>query len=161
CQGKRDAKLGPIKLDVQKGDLLSVLIGPRDGNHACDLTDVEFVVRGEGEGGREWSLTRDVSSDVLAGNPHADRFGNKGVWHFYTEPVKDNGAGMIPGGSLLARWLTEQQPQEKQKLAGQMQKLLTAGPPADARHPDAQLYRHLASLGGPLLAKVQPRSKAG
>src|SRR5205823_2220040 len=61
CQGKRDATLGPIKLDVQKGDLLSVLIGPRDGNHACDLTDVEFVVRSEGEGGREWSLTRDVS----------------------------------------------------------------------------------------------------
>src|SRR5207302_700312 len=49
----------------------------------------------------------------------------------------------------------------KRKLAEQMQKLLTAGPPADARHPDAQLYRHLASLGGPLLAKVQPRSKAG
>jgi hypothetical protein len=161
CQGKRDATLGPIKLDVQKGDLLSVLIGPRDGNHACDLTDIEFVVKSEGEGGREWSLTRDVSSDVLAGNPHADRFGNKGVWHFYTEPVKDSGAGMIPGGSLLARWLTEQQPHEKQKLAGQMQKLLTAGPPADARHPDAQLYRHLVSLGGPLLAKVQPRSKAG
>ena len=160
CQGKRDATLGPIKLDVQKGDLVSILIGPRDGNHACDLTDVELVLRGEGNAGRVWSLTRDVSDNVLASNPHADRFGNKDVWHFYTEPVKENGSGMIPTGSSLARWLVAQTSQERQKLAAAVQKLLTAGPPADARHPDALLYRHLASLGGPLLGKVQPQ-KAG
>jgi hypothetical protein len=158
CQGKRDATLGPIKLDVQKGDLISVLIGPRDGNHACDLTDVEMVLHRDGAGGQEWSLTRDVSGDVLAGNPHADRFGNKDVWHFYSEPVKETGSGMIPTGSSLARWLTAQQPAEKQMYAVAVQKLLTEGPPANPRHPDAVLYHHLASLGGPLLAKVQPKN---
>jgi hypothetical protein len=156
CQGSRSATLGPVKLDVQEGDLVSILIGPRDGNHACDLTDVELVLRTGDKDSREWSLTRDVTPNVLAGNPHADRFGNKDVWHFYTEPVKGSGSGMIPSGSSLALWLTAQEPAEKQKHAAAVQKLLTAGPPAGPRHPDAQLYRHLASLGGPLLAKVKP-----
>src|SRR5438046_6959192 len=38
--------------------------------------------------GRAWDLAKDVSADVTAGNPHADRFGNPGIWHFYTEPDK-------------------------------------------------------------------------
>jgi hypothetical protein len=158
-QGAKPAVIGPIdKLDIQKGDLVSILIGPRDGNHACDLTDLEFVLKA---GDKEWSLTRDVAGDVLAGNPHADRFGNKDVWHFYTEPVKGSDSGqVIPGGSLLARWLAARQGEEKQKLAQSIQTLLTKGPPADARHPDAQLYRHLVSLGGPLFSKGAPKRKA-
>ncbi len=159
AQGSKSAAVGPFAgLDVQKGDLISLLIGPRDGNHVCDLTDLELVLRGDGPGGREWSLTRDVSGDVLAGNPHADGFGNRDVWHFYTEPDGGSGANQaVPAGSVLARWLTAQRPEEKQKLAGDVQKLLTGGPPADADHPDAQLYRRLASLRGPLLAKARPK----
>jgi hypothetical protein len=136
-------------------------MGPKDGNHACDLTDLELVLQAPGEGGRQWSLTRDVSDDVLAGNPHADRFGNKDVWHFYSEPVKGNdSAQVIPAGSLLARWLTAHDPREKEKLGQAVQKLLMEGPPADPNHPDALLYRHLVSLGSPLFAKVQPRKIA-
>ena len=78
--------VGPVKdVSVQPGDLVSILIGPRDGNHACDLTAVDLTLTG---GGREWNLARDVSPDILAGNPHADAQGNPGVWHFYTEPDK-------------------------------------------------------------------------
>src|SRR5438270_520690 len=85
---RRSGTVGPVdKLDIQEGELVTLLIGPRDGNHACDLTDLELVIRTGGEAEREWSLTRDVADDVLAGNPHADRFGNKDVWHFYSEPV--------------------------------------------------------------------------
>ena len=105
--GSQEVKVGPVEdLAVHAGDLVSLLIGPRDGNHACDLTDVELVIASVDEPRREWSLTRDVSGDVLAGNPHADRFGNEGVWHFYTEPVSAGGetGPVIPPGSLLARW---------------------------------------------------------
>ena len=41
------------EIAVQPGDLVSLLIGPRDGNHACDLTAVDITMAG---GGREWNL---------------------------------------------------------------------------------------------------------
>jgi hypothetical protein len=161
AQGKRDATLGIDRLAVQKGDLISILIGPKDGNHACDLTDLELVLESTAPGGRQWSLTRDVSGDVLASNPHADRFGNKDVWHFYSEPVKGNdSAQTIPGGSVLARWLAAHDSEEKERLARAVQDLLTKGPPADRNHPDAQLRRHLVALGSPLFARVQPKKSA-
>ncbi|MBI5760920.1 MAG: DUF1592 domain-containing protein [Planctomycetales bacterium] len=156
-QGNTAVKIAPIEaLAVQPGDLVSLLIGPRDGNHSCDLTDLELVLKSSGENSREWSLTGDVSNDVLAGNPHADRFGNDGVWHFYTEPVKGNEAGpVIPAGSLLAQWQAASKTEEKQELATAIQKLLTNGPAAgaDEKQPDVVLYRQLSSLGGPLLAR--------
>jgi mono/diheme cytochrome c family protein len=147
-------KFGPIEsLAVQPGDLISLVIGPKDGNHACDLTDVELVISAHGED-RVWSLTADVSPDVLAGNPHADRVGNDNVWHFYTEPLQQNGAA-IPAGSLLARWQTAATPEERKQLADALQQLLAGAPPADANSPDAALYRQLSSLGGPLFANVK------
>ncbi len=100
-QGSKEVSVGPIEnLAVQTGDLVSLVIGPRDGNHSCDLTAIDLKLTSDG--GKAWSLSDEVSSDVLAGNPHADRSGNDGVWHFYTEP--DQGGGeigpVIPTGSL-------------------------------------------------------------
>ena len=102
-----------------------------------------------------------MSGNILAGNPHADRFGNAGVWHFYTEPVKGGEAGaVIPTGSLLARW------QAAEKPCGET--TTRDGPPAVAHErpagrfrrrkaPTAALYRQLASLGGPLFVRAWPR----
>src|SRR5207248_11108412 len=129
----------------------SLLVDPRDGNHSCDLTDLEFILTSAGEVSQSWSLTRDVSDNVLAGNPHADKAGLEGVWHFYTEPVSGAASGaVIPAGSLLARWQAGA-PHERQQLAEAVQKLLTSSPPA-ADSPDAALYRQLTSLAGPLFA---------
>src|SRR5262249_52757756 len=135
-----------------------LLIGPRDRNHACDLTDIELVLKETGNKMREWTLTRDVADSVLAGNPHDDRFGNEGVWHFYTEPEPTGEEGRaVPSRSLLARWLSADQPDEKSELAQDLQTLLTNGPPADAKHPDSVLRRQLASLSGPLFGKARPK----
>jgi hypothetical protein len=154
AHGAREVKAGPFEpIAVQKGDLVSLLIGPRDGNHACDLTDVDLVLSAAGETPQEWRLTRDVSPDVLSGNPHADRFGNGEVWHFYTEPVSGAQAGaVIPAGSLLARWQSAAGAAEKQAAAEALEQLLRSGPPAAPDSPDAVLYRQLASLGGPFFA---------
>ena len=164
AQGGKEVKVGPFeKLAVQPGDLVSLLIGPRDGNHSCDLTAVDLVLTSTGEGGREWNLAKDVSPDVLAGNPHADRFGNEGVWHFYTEPDKGGSelGPIIPAGSLLAKWQSASSVEEKQQLAADVQKLLTSGPPAAKDSPDAKLYQQLASLGGPLFSgMLQPPAEA-
>ncbi len=161
AQGSKEVKAGRIeRLTIQSGDLVSLLIGPRDGNHACDLTAIELKL--SSDGGRTWDLAADVSSDVLAGNPHADRFGNQGIWHFYAEPDKGGSepAPVIPAGSVLARWQLAGDADEKRKLADLVQKLLTAGPPVVQDNPDAALYRQLASLGGPLFGKM-PRVRAG
>ncbi|HEX5103790.1 MAG TPA: DUF1592 domain-containing protein, partial [Pirellulaceae bacterium] len=156
AHGGKPVPIGPLAdVAVQKGDLVSLLIGPRDGNHACDLTAVELKLRCNDDAEKAWSLAADVSGDVLAGNPHNDRQGNAGIWHFYTEPDKGGEVGpVIPPGSLVAKWLAAKNSDDRQQLAGQVQKLLTAGPPADKQSPDAVLYRQLASLGGPLLAGV-------
>src|SRR5262245_13690043 len=145
AQGAKEVRPAPIEnVAVQPGDLVSLLIGPRDGNHSCDLTAVELVLASTGEGGREWDLAKEVSPDVLAGNPHADRFGDKGVWHFYTEPDKGALLGpVVPAGSLLARWQASGSEHEKAKLADAVQQLLTAGAPPEKDSPDAVLYRQL------------------
>jgi len=159
AQGGTGVAVGPIEnLAIQTGDLVSLLIGPRDGNHSCDLTAIELKLTSAGDGGRTWSLADDVSSSVLAGNPHADRFGNEGVWHFYTEPDKGDVQTevVVPADSLLAKWLAAEGADEKNKLADEVQRLLTSVPAADSATsgsdtPDAALFRQLTSLGGPLL----------
>ena len=139
---------------VQPGDFISMIIGPRDGNHSCDLTAVDLDIAA---GDQHWNLARDVSPNILAGNPH-------GPWHFYSEP--DNSAGsepVIPAGSLLAKW-RDAALSEKLRLGQEVQTLLqnaAAGLPADA--PDTALYRQLASLSGPLVrsGSIPPAAATG
>ena len=156
AQGAKAVKPAPIEsLAIQPGDVVSLIIGPRDANHSCDLTAVDLTLTSLAEGGREWDLAKDVSPDVRAGNPHADGFGNKGVWHFYTEPDKGGQFGpVIPSGSLLSRWQSATNGDEKVKLAGEVQSLLTSAAPAKKDSPDAALHRQLTSLGGPLFAGI-------
>jgi len=161
AQGGREVKPPAIEnLAIRPGDLVSILIGARDANHSCDLTAIDLVLTG-GDG-QEWSLAKEVSPDVLAGNPHADRSGRQGVWHFYTEP--DAGAAdllpAIPAGSLLAQWQQAASDDARQRLAGQLHDLLASKPAAQTSGPDAALRRQLTSLGGPLLASAR-RSLAG
>jgi hypothetical protein len=154
AQGAKEVAVDPVKdLAVEPGDLISLFLGPRDGNHACDLTEVDMTLAG---GGREWNLARELSPDILAGNPHADAFGNRAVWHFYTEPDRGSTSdAVIPAGSLLARWQRAASPADKERLARELQALLTSGPPKAKDSPDALLYRQLASLRGPLVNAVR------
>ena len=107
-------------------------------------------------GTHTWNLAKDVSPAILAGNPHADSFGNAGVWHFYSEPDKGGGAdSVLPAGSLLAKWQSSTNSDEKRRLAGEVQKLLLTGSAGlSTNSPDKALYRQLASLNGPLLNSI-------
>jgi hypothetical protein len=153
AQGTAEVLAGPIEnVSVHAGDLVSLLIGSRDGNHSCDLTAIDLKLTSTGENARTWNLADDVSRDVLAGNPHADQYGYADVWHFYTEPEKGGGsfAPVIPAGSLLTKWQADNGPEEKRIIAAEVQKLLAGEPPTEKDSPDAALYRQLASFGGPL-----------
>lgn len=156
AQGARAVQVGPLdNLVVRPGDLLSLIVGPRDGNHSCDLTAIDLTITSDD--GKQWNLAADISGNVGDSNPHADRLGNAGVWHFYTEPISaSEGGPTMPADSVLARWRSTADSAEKNELAAAVQALLLAGPPADANSPDAVLYRQLTSVTGPLVGS--PRS---
>lgn len=161
AQGAKEPKIDPLEVSVKEGDLVSLVIGPRS-NHSCDLTAVDLTLT---LGKQTWDLAKDVSGDVLAGNPHPDRQGNKTVWHFVTEPVSnttEHGIA-IPHGSLLDRWRSAETNEDKNRLATAVHGLLNGAPPAANDAPDAKLYRQLASLHGPLLGRLgelRPRTSA-
>jgi len=143
----------PVKtageIRVQQGDLVSILIGPRNGDHTCGLTAVDLVITSQGENTREWNLAADVAPNPLAGNPHADHFGNPAVWHFYSEPDKGGDvAPTLPDGSLLTQWQSAVTITEKQRLAEQLQTFLTAPQRTDAAGSDASVRKQLIALIG-------------
>lgn len=156
AQGAKENKFGPFDdVAVQVGDVITLSIGPRDGNHSCDLTNLDWQLTSPGEQERVWNLSKDIVSNVVAGNPHDDSLGNKGVWHFFTEADKPQPSSpAIPAGSLLAKWQTATTAEEKQKLAALVQTLLAANSPSDTAGPDFALHAQLTSLSGPLLSSV-------
>ena len=145
--------VGPLdNVAVQPGDFISLIVGPRDGSHVCDLTAVDLTLK---DGTREWNLARDVSPNILAGNPHADSLGNANVWHFYSEPEKGGPATSLPANSLLAKWQSASDSAEKRRLAEALQRLLVSNGEGLAKDsPDAALVKHLTSLRGPLLSAL-------
>lgn len=159
AQGATKISIGPVEeVGVHADDVVVLVVGPREGNHACDLTAVDLTLT---SAEREWDLARDVSSDILAGNPHDDGFGNAGVWLFASEPIGGGSRWPIPAGSLLARWQSAASSEARAALAGSLQRLLAedAGqPPAAA--PDAALRELLTSVNGPLLSTVHTLQSA-
>lgn len=140
---------GRKDLRLLAGDVIAVVIGPREGNHTCDLTAVNLLLS---DGSKQWSLAGDVSPNILAGNPHADSHGNAGVWHFFGEPATAQAAPQIPAGSLLARWRASSDQAERGLIAEKVQQLLQGDRNSlEAAPPDAQLRTQLLSFNGPLL----------
>lgn len=137
------------QIRVLPGDVIAIVIGPREGNHACDLTAVDLSLT---NGTLEWNLAKDVSPNILAGNPHADSYGNDKVWHFVGEPTKANIAPQIPAGSLLALWRKSGDAAERARLAAQVQLLLQQGSGStEAASPNRALLTQLLAFNGPLL----------
>jgi hypothetical protein len=69
------------RLAVKTGQAIQLTILPR-ANDGADSTTVEFEIAEVAGEGRRWNAARDVVSDILAGNPHADSFGHADVWSF-------------------------------------------------------------------------------
>ena len=146
--------IGPFdSIELRRGDVVSVVVGARDGNHSCDLTAVDLTIC---SGDKKWDLARDVSADILTANPHADRYGNATVWHFASEPDAPDTGWTIPAGSLLARWMSATAGESRGKFTTELERLLADGGADVAKDsPDAALRRMLLSATGPLLARIE------
>lgn len=156
----------PVKLTeplkIRAGDLLLLGIGPREGNHSCDLTDVDLTITPATPGKKAWNLAREISADILAGNPHADLQGNQGVWHFFSEPDAPVSRVDVPAGSLLARWQTATEVKIRKQLAVELQQLLTGRAdqlPENA--PDRRLYQQFTSFSSPAFQELRNQYQAG
>jgi hypothetical protein len=153
----RYATIAPHETIVEPGDVVCLAVASRDHDDGCDLTLVDLTITELDGKHRTWNLSHDVADSVLAGNPHADRLGNKAVWLF--AKGADNSPRtprlQLPGDSLLAKWrnsLDRSAPTpDEAHLAEQLQTLLTGrAPPADGR-PDSLLFAALVSSRSPLV----------
>ena len=73
---------GPTDIEVKAGEMVLLSITPLK-NHGADTTLVEWEITEAGGERRRWNATEDLVDDLLAGNPHTDRHGNKHVWWFF------------------------------------------------------------------------------
>jgi len=165
------AEMIPREVTVRKGEVLSLVIGPRKNNHSCDLTTVQLVISETDGAERVWDLAKGVSPNIQAGNPHEDSHGNSKVWHFFQgEMAKVDRAGAsivnVPKGSVLEQWLAEKEPEKRKDLARQVQVLATGPVPDDSNSPNSILHRQLHALRVPvdlpdLLKKLKPGDQFG
>ena len=140
---------------VRIGDVLSLRIGPRDANHACDQTQIDLVITEQDGKSRIWSLAKDVSADIHAGNPHADSLGNAQVWCFYTGEISSDSPSKsaLPAGSLLARWriaVDAGKTDEAARLAKGTAALLASDRVDKVSEADRRLYRQTRAIDSPL-----------
>jgi hypothetical protein len=157
------ASIEPVEaLDVRLGDVVFLRVDARNGDHVCDLTAIDLRIEELSEaakshisgGAKKWTLARDVSGDILAGNPHADAFGNASVWSFVRgeSAERSSRAASIPTGSALARWLKAvERGDGADRAADDVAHLLSEEPSADALPADRDLRKTLRAVDGPLL----------
>ena len=144
------------QIRVSAGTTIALVIGPRNGEHGCDLTEVDLNVKESAGAKRLWSLSGDVSPNIHAGNPHADSHGHSGVWAFALEPASEKVAdtlAVVPRGSTLDQWINESDSTKRMELANKVQSLFTATAPPD-KSPDAELKSRLILLQGPIFSRL-------
>ncbi|MBI3821651.1 MAG: DUF1592 domain-containing protein [Planctomycetes bacterium] len=146
-------------IDVDKGDRVVLAIDAHNGDHTCDLTEINLIVLDSAKPVHVWDLAADVANSVQAGNPHADKHGNKEVWSFVRGPAKPGSKAtkkqIIPANSVLGQWRTAATDPARRadadKFAVQVQSLLIGKRPAKEKDPDRLLFDLLVSADGALL----------
>ncbi|MDB5388382.1 MAG: hypothetical protein JWM11_4028 [Planctomycetaceae bacterium] len=145
---------------VEKNDVIVLAVDARDGNHSCDLTEIDFIVTTDDTPERVWNLAADVESNILDRNPHADQHGNADTWSFVSGASKATNEGtavdkLIPADSVLGEWrhaaVDPARQADTAKLAAQFEALLTAPRSEKATESDRNLYDRLLTIDGPLL----------
>jgi hypothetical protein len=95
-QGAAVLPMGPFEnVRIEPGQVVALIIGPRDGNHVCDLTAINLTLS---DASKTWDLAKDVSPNILKGNPH-------GSWHFLSQPATLEAAPNVP--APIAEWRTK------------------------------------------------------
>lgn len=161
-----DVSVPGMTVVVEPGDRFVLAIDARNGNHNCDLTEINLAVTDPAKAGKTWDLSVDIADSIHDGNPHADVHGNKDTWSFIRGAGKfpgksvakaSGGVAIAPPSSLLARWramAANPDPIVAGGFAEQIQKLLTGPRPVKADDPDRVVFDLLTSPESPVLKGV-------
>lgn len=144
---------------VTPGTLIVLVIGPRNNEHTCDLTEVDLELINENSEAvlKKWKLSSDLSPRIHSGNPSSDRYGHAGVWGLALESVRnDNGNGLtvIPPGSALDHWISAENSEQRLKLAEEIDKVFQNGGRQESDTPNDRMFQLIRALNGPLLGFV-------
>ncbi len=140
--------------DVEIGDTFSLVVGPRDANHVCDTTHLEWTIREVGREQRTWDLAPEIVDRVLEENPLADSYGNERTWHFVVLGERPENPSTVPEGSALARWrssvirMAAKDEIESELLA--VKNVLNSPDPATLVEADRLLRHRILNWLGPL-----------
>ncbi|NQV27925.1 MAG: DUF1592 domain-containing protein [Rhodopirellula sp.] len=142
---------------IRTGDVVSLIVNPRDGSHACDSTHIELKLTSDEQSPRVWNLATDVVDRILESNPLPDSFGNAGTWHFGSQPITPNEAkqaSLLVVGSSLAKFraaaLDGRSDDELNKLALSIQASLETTDPTKLSEADRAQREQLLNWRGPL-----------
>jgi uncharacterized protein DUF1553/uncharacterized protein DUF1549 len=120
--GRQAIDKQPVSVTVEIGDLLEFVVLPK-GDYTCDTTTLDVTIAGTGDK-QIWRPADDWMTDVLAGNPHADRYGHASVWSIADMGMRKPGAdASLP---VLAPWRSfaaSATPEERQRAAKKIQAL--------------------------------------
>lgn len=142
---------------IHAGDVVSLVINPRDRSHSCDTTHVELKLTTIETEPRTWNLATDVVDRILDSNPLPDSLGNADTWHFGARPASPNevrqNSSVVAGSSLAAfrtAALDGKADDELQELAESVQTILSNSDRAKLTAPNRAQREQLLDWRGPL-----------
>lgn len=142
---------------IRSGDVVSLIVNPRDRSHSCDTTHVELKLTTVESKPRVWNLATDVVDRILESNPLPDSFGNADVWHFGSQPSGPDDAiptSSVVAGSTLAAFraaaLDGKSEEELTKLALAVQASVASSDSSQLSDPDRVQREQLTNWRGPL-----------
>ena len=161
----RGATIPSVTSEVSPGDLLALVIDARDGDHSCDLTEIDLTIIetevNDDDEPRVWSLATDCADSLHAGNPHPDRYGNDETWSFVTGLTADRTRAPALGDApLLLEWFEAKDADEAARIARRLEALIV-GPAPPAGAPGAKIHTDLTTLRGPLFREFDVHELAG
>ena len=110
-EGAKVLTFGPFEnVRIEDGQVVAFVVGPRDGNHVCDLTGVNLTLS---DSNKTWDLAKDLSPNILAGNPH-------GAWHYLSQPATLEPASDLP--APIAEWRKSPTPAQAAKVRAHLEK---------------------------------------
>jgi len=130
AKGKNADRLTSI--EVKPGDRLELLVLPKE-NYICDTTTVEWVIATI-DGSATWDLTKDLLDNPHQANPHDDRLGHKGVWHFL-DMANSNRAKQGNADAALTAWQRAATGGKREEIEQASQEFSKTFKLADARSP--------------------------
>ena len=153
------AAKSPVKtVKIEKGDSIILAVDAKDANHICDMTEIGLTITPAETPSAAWNLEADIADTIHAGNPHADRQGNKDVWSFVRGPsrvVGKEAATIVPPSSVLGHWreaaADPKRLDEAKKLAAEAQALLTGPRPSNEKDPNRVLFDSMVSVESKVL----------